>query len=280
MDFEGHKVFKNGQYLAIYLPDHHLADSKGVVYIHRLVAERMLGRTLTTESVHHKDLDKSNNDASNLMIFKTNGDHVAFHMGCAIHLEGDVYVAERMPRNLKQLCPLCGNVMSLNAHLCKSCEDSRRRAMGNNPGREVLQALVDKHVSVTDMASRYDVSHTTVRRWLNQLGIETLGKCPSQETLENDLLALSVTQILQKYHIDDTTLQAWKDRYKVDVTTGHEVLCVETKIVFENMTIAGLSLNLPYSKDSLRNAISYARKTGRSAYGYHWQMLPKKIMRP
>ena len=48
---------------------------------HRVVAERILGRTLKKgEVVHHIDGDKHNNSPENLMVFRNQKDHVAFHM--------------------------------------------------------------------------------------------------------------------------------------------------------------------------------------------------------
>lgn len=50
---------------------------------HRVVAESILGRELRAdEIVHHEDLDKKNNDPSNLIIFKTQSDHVKHHFRC------------------------------------------------------------------------------------------------------------------------------------------------------------------------------------------------------
>lgn len=48
---------------------------------HRVVAEKMLGRPLKPgEVVHHKDGDKHNNAPENLMIFKSQKEHVKYHI--------------------------------------------------------------------------------------------------------------------------------------------------------------------------------------------------------
>ena len=55
----------------------------GKKYFHRNVMEKMLGRKLKrTEIIHHKDLDKSNNDPENLMLFDNSGEHHKFHWEC------------------------------------------------------------------------------------------------------------------------------------------------------------------------------------------------------
>ena len=49
-------------------------------HTHRIVAEQMLGRPLKKgEVVHHIDRNKRNNDPSNLMVFKSQADHAAWH---------------------------------------------------------------------------------------------------------------------------------------------------------------------------------------------------------
>lgn len=47
---------------------------------HRLVMEKHIGRRLKShEVVHHIDHDRSNNDISNLMLFKNNSEHIKYH---------------------------------------------------------------------------------------------------------------------------------------------------------------------------------------------------------
>lgn len=49
-------------------------------HTHRVVAEQMLGRPLQKgEVVHHIDGNKRNNDPSNLMVFKSQAEHVKYH---------------------------------------------------------------------------------------------------------------------------------------------------------------------------------------------------------
>ena len=70
-----------------------LGRGKGLTYekchgrhTHRVVAEQMLGRPLRKgEVVHHIDGNKRNNDPSNLMVFKSQAEHVKYH---AEHPEG------------------------------------------------------------------------------------------------------------------------------------------------------------------------------------------------
>lgn len=50
------------------------------ILAHRVVAEQMLGRSLTqSEVVHHRDGNRYNNEPENLVVFPTVGDHTRFH---------------------------------------------------------------------------------------------------------------------------------------------------------------------------------------------------------
>jgi DNA invertase Pin-like site-specific DNA recombinase len=58
----------------------YLYRSLGRYYYHREVAEKVLNRKLSSkEIIHHIDEDKLNNDVSNLMLFKSRGEHLKHH---------------------------------------------------------------------------------------------------------------------------------------------------------------------------------------------------------
>ena len=62
-------LYTKNQYQSIKLPNHHRADTNGLVALHILSAEQKLGRHISkTEQVHHIDLDKNNNHHSNLAV--------------------------------------------------------------------------------------------------------------------------------------------------------------------------------------------------------------------
>lgn len=73
------KVYVKG-YPAVYMPGHPRAKSSGYVREHILVMEKVLGRTPTKEEdIHHIDLDKDNNNPSNLLLFKNHKEHMKLH---------------------------------------------------------------------------------------------------------------------------------------------------------------------------------------------------------
>jgi len=62
---------------------------KGSIHIHRIVAQELVGRPLKKgEVVHHIDGDPHNNDTVNLMVFKSQADHMAYHMQLARKSKG------------------------------------------------------------------------------------------------------------------------------------------------------------------------------------------------
>ena len=78
--YNGGKYFDSNGYVILFMPDHPNCGVKKTVYEHRFVMECKLGRYITEEEcVHHIDFNKSNNEPSNLMLFKNNSEHIKFH---------------------------------------------------------------------------------------------------------------------------------------------------------------------------------------------------------
>jgi hypothetical protein len=76
----GRTIDKHG-YILVLSPEHPHRNSSGYVREHRLVVERVIGRLLDPgEVVHHIDRNHNNNDPSNLQLFSSNGEHLAFEL--------------------------------------------------------------------------------------------------------------------------------------------------------------------------------------------------------
>ena len=74
--WKGGRRKQKNRYVLVYCPTHPYASKIGCVYEHRLVMEAHIGRTLLpVEIVHHIDGNPSNNDISNLMLFKSQLEH-------------------------------------------------------------------------------------------------------------------------------------------------------------------------------------------------------------
>lgn len=151
---------RNG-YEMVYIPGHHRADSTGCVYKHIVVAEKKLGRLLNDgECVHHLNEIRNDNREDNLIVFKTISDHTAFHHGCEIELENDVYIAKI---NKNNICSNCGIFKDRKAKLCITCSYINRRKV-ERPSKEVLFELI-KTMKFTEIGKMYNVSDNTIRKW-------------------------------------------------------------------------------------------------------------------
>lgn len=76
----GISVASNGYVLRRVGIDHHLADSRGYAYEHRLVAEAKIGRKLEPgEQVHHIDGNKRNNSPANIEVIASLAHHRSKH---------------------------------------------------------------------------------------------------------------------------------------------------------------------------------------------------------
>ena len=72
------RIVDSRGYVLLWMPEHRLADVRGYVYEHRIVAENKLGRELKHgEIVHHIDGNTENNTKDNLEICQS----IAHHRG-------------------------------------------------------------------------------------------------------------------------------------------------------------------------------------------------------
>lgn len=160
---------KYNGYIGIYKPDHHRAMNNGMVYEHILVAESMLGRELMdSEVVHHLDLCRSNNDPSNLIVFKTMSDHTRFHNTGVMEPTGDgTYISPELEfRNGYDRCPICGGKKTRRANACKSCQErSNQSRPSRKPPMDTLDELLKTH-NKSEIGRMYGVSETAVRKWI------------------------------------------------------------------------------------------------------------------
>lgn len=187
------KTYLNG-YIAVYMPEHERAFDNGCVYEHVLVAEKMLGRKLKPlECVHHEDRDRTNNNPNNLMVFKTNDDHVAYHGGAEYLQDEDgtyycikrlgkyiYYYSNRTRKDIDtgvidtgsihvkhisqiDICPVCKvNDKYIRSKMCLEC--ARKEQAKNIPPKEELESLIYE-LPFTEIGKRYGVSDNSVRKW-------------------------------------------------------------------------------------------------------------------
>jgi hypothetical protein len=91
-NYKGGTTTQHGYRLVYVGKNHHLADVRGYAYEHRVVAEKLLGRRLSSqEIVHHRDGNRTNNLSSNIVVCKTRFYHKVLHRkaGSTMRLPGE-----------------------------------------------------------------------------------------------------------------------------------------------------------------------------------------------
>ena len=145
-------------------------NPSGYVYTHREVGARSIGRPLKPgECVHHVDEDKLNNDPTNLMVFRTNGDHARFHGGGTLvgYTDGTWSTIAKV---VIALCATCGcQKKSTKGQLCVSCSGNDK-ASKLMPSRDALIEIVDR-MPMTAAGELLGVTDNAVRKWCKKLDI-------------------------------------------------------------------------------------------------------------
>jgi ribosomal protein L40E len=155
-----------GQYEYAIDAMHPRANQDGQVYLHIIIAEEKLGRyLLPDETVHHKDLNKLNNNPDNLIVFATKSDHTRFHS-----FDCDENFLELTPNgsyicNAKiHICLDCGATITHKAKRCVECSLKHKRT--NRPAKQQLEDFLIRNCGNFMAASReYGVTDNAVRKW-------------------------------------------------------------------------------------------------------------------
>lgn len=157
------QTLSSGGYRMVWLPAHPNARGGGWVLEHRMVMSAHLGRPLTNEEVvHHRNGDKLDNRIDNLEV-----------LTAATHRrEHDPNTTRRVTRSPKR-CAACGVSFVAgygNHRRAKFCSTACRNAPGPAAIRRKL-TLADEHqicsdttTPTADLATRYSVSRTTIKR--------------------------------------------------------------------------------------------------------------------
>ena len=144
----GKTIGSNGYVKVLVGTGHHLADSKGYAYEHRLLAEKKLGRRLLhNEVVHHADANRENNSVDNLVVYSSAAEHHVEHRS--------VGKGRRLPNepNVPIQCA-CG----CRTTLLKYDDEGRPRLFvsGHNPHpapsvNAVVEAVISGHIFTHDI---------------------------------------------------------------------------------------------------------------------------------
>ena len=167
-----------GKYKYIIDRTHPRANADGAVYLHIIIAEEMLGRSLLPEEVvHHKDLNKLNNNPDNLMVFASRSDHSRFHeSGCdesiLILNPNGSYSCEKH----KYTCIDCGIEITKYGIRCKECSRIHGRKVNRPTSDELYNMLVELNGNFTKISKKYGVSDTAIRKWCKSYNIPSKTK--------------------------------------------------------------------------------------------------------
>lgn len=134
---------------------HHLATNVGKVFVHRLVAERKLGRRLKLgEVVHHIDEDKLNNSIDNIMVFSSNSEHIKFHKPIVRKLKG---------------CAECAEQTYNKKYCSQTCFKMASRKVERPSGESLAEDI--SRMSWCAIGRKYGVSDNSIRKWARNYGI-------------------------------------------------------------------------------------------------------------
>ena len=169
MEYNGHKVFIDNGYPAIYLPDNPNSKSNGAIRLHVLEMQKKLNRPISPlEVIHHKDENKENYDINNLICFATSSDHIAYHKGGPIVFDKDGIArcvekkTIKINGNLYNKCPKCSKLKSLDSFLCSDCY---KKENIKRPSYEELVINYELLHTYSAIGKKYGVSDNAVKKW-------------------------------------------------------------------------------------------------------------------
>ena len=159
------KPSSNGLYLKVGLCKN---GKKKSVYIHILVAVAFLGFDVSSKyEINHIDHSKLNNTVTNLEIVTHRE-----NMNKALDFYGGIknkYGFNKKVEHMSVFCVDCGKSICETSIRCSSCANKYRCSISVDKLPKNLVNMVND-IGIVATAKKFNVSHTTVRRWLIKLG--------------------------------------------------------------------------------------------------------------
>lgn len=193
-------------YKVIYKPEHPNAMTsenwKGFVYEHIAVASDEIGRPLVKgEEVHHLDLDRANNNPSNLIVV-TSSVHTKIHnwISTGARFTRPVGKHKVAPKRPTRYCaaPDCDNVVKyINNTYCSN--ECMRRTL------KQFRVVKEKTPSIEQTKKESVIREPKV----------VLTKRPEKEILLEDIKSMSMLAVGSKYGVSDNAVRRWCKKYDI-----------------------------------------------------------------
>lgn len=290
--FRGHVIFDHDGYEEILFPEHPSAHSNGLIFVHTIVAEEKIGRRLQQgECTHHIDGDKKNNVPSNLMVFKTSGDHTNYHCAlrnnlnfiltcidgvctCDLILDNDTYIL----RSSK--CPECGGPKSVGAKMCAACRSKHPIEYASKLTKlqpEILRVLL-KTESFEAIGREYGVSGNAIKKKAKQWGlyIPRQHKRVDVDTLMEYLRDHSQNDTARHFNVPATTIRSWMNYYKICIDCDGYICC-DTGEFFNSAKHAARVKYPDTNPSSSAHGIIRSTKTSHTYKGLTWIYQGKNV---
>jgi len=173
---EGKKHISSHGYVKVYIGRKHpLSDSKGFAYEHRLVAIKILGRSMVDgEIIHHIDGDRTNNSEDNIKIVNGNFEHYVFHRNPENNL--------RLP-NEKNTLVKCGCGCGKQFLKYDTCGRPRRFISGHNGKKQRALCRCGCGEIVKTIGRNYKPGHWSQRHFKLKNNKKILCGCGCGEKL-------------------------------------------------------------------------------------------------
>ena len=141
-------------------------------YLHRVIAVKARGGVPLDddECVHHRDENKENNDPDNLMIMRSNADHIALHGGNEPNYDPirKHWFCEDRKMKIVSHCK-CGAEIYGYAKYCSACYKQNKAE--HIPNAQVLEYMIYKQRgNFTALGKTYGISDNGVRKWCKKYG--------------------------------------------------------------------------------------------------------------
>lgn len=128
-------IVTSSDYILLYKPEHKNSNSSGYVLEHILIMSKHLQRPINIgEIIHHINGNKKDNRIENLMLFKSNSEHISFHAK-----ERREYSINLIKRTGEKMCNKCNKKLPIINFSksnqtrdgyyweCKDCKNEKQR---------------------------------------------------------------------------------------------------------------------------------------------------------